>query len=58
MKEKNKTVANRWTKSQLLQAERYAHQKDAVAALLKDGETYTVQEVDKIIGKYMKGGAK
>ena len=50
-------TVSKWTKAQLLMSNRYKHQKDILNAVLKDGEKYTVDQVDDKIHKYMKGGA-
>lgn len=47
-----------FTKAQLLASKRYAGRRDALAALLKDGNVYTLAEVDKALGQFMKGKVK
>jgi len=47
-----------FTKEQILDAKKYRHDKDVVSALLKDGERYTISEVDAKIEKFMKGKVK
>lgn len=47
-----------FTKEQTLGANRYRHNKDVVSALLKDGESYSISEVDAKIEKFMKGKVK
>lgn len=66
MKEEKQTVtaavpaktATKFSKGQLLGSERFKERRDALGALLKDGETYTVEEAEKILGDYMKGQVK
>jgi len=47
-----------FSKSKLLTLKRYAKRRDLLKALLKDGETYTLDQVDALIGKFMKGKVK
>ena len=47
-----------FTKEQILGAKKYRHNKDVVSALLKDGESYSLSEVDAKIEKFMKGKVK
>lgn len=44
-----------FTKAQLTASQRYAHRRDLIGALLEDGKTYTLNEVDALIEKFMKG---
>ena len=41
-----------FTKAQLVASQRYVH---LIGALLEDGKTYTLNEVDALIEKFMKG---
>ncbi len=45
----------RYTRSQLLQSEKYAGRRDLVGALLADGRSYTTDETDALIEKYLNG---
>jgi len=46
-----------FTKEQILQSrKRPAYEKDIAAAVLEDGKSYTLAEVDKIIQNYLKKG--
>jgi len=46
-----------FTKAQILQSrKRPANEKDIVAAVLEEGKSYTLTEVDKIIQNYLKKG--
>ena len=42
-------------KESLLKSKRYSNRRDALSFLLKDGESYTFEQVDKILDDYMKG---
>lgn len=44
-----------FTKAQLVASQRYIHRRDLIGALLEDGKTYTLNEVDALIEKFMKG---
>lgn len=57
MTDKKKSV-EKFDKNQLLESERYQNRRDLVGALLKDGEQYSIEEVDDKIEKFMKGKVK
>lgn len=46
------------TKAQLLASQKYANRQDILNALLEDGKTYTTEQVDVMIRKFMKGKVK
>lgn len=47
--------AAKFSKEQLLGASRYAKRHDLLSALLENGKTYSFEEVDARIAKFMKG---
>ncbi|MCD8049264.1 MAG: hypothetical protein LUG52_06645 [Clostridia bacterium] len=47
--------ADVYTKEELAASERFKRYRDAVSALLEDGKSYSVEEAEKIIKKFMKG---
>lgn len=47
-----------YSKAQLLASKKYANRQDILNALLEDGKTYTTDQVDALIEKYMKGQVK
>ncbi len=47
-----------FSKEQLLAAERFQERKDIVNALLSHDKQYTVEAVEQMIEKYMKGQVK
>lgn len=47
-----------FSKEQLLAAERFQERKDIVNALLPPDKQYTVEAVEQMIEKYMKGQVK
>lgn len=47
-----------FTKAQLLESRKYRNRKDVVNALLEDDRTYTMDEADTLINKFMKGKVK
>lgn len=51
-----KTV--KYSKEQLIGSDRYMKRRDLLGALLKDGERYTLEEVDAKLDNYMKGKVK
>ena len=52
---KTEKAAAVYSKEQLAASERYATKRDIISALLENGKTYTLDEVDALIEKYMKG---
>lgn len=52
-KETGKTIDPVFFKGDLLRSKRYAKQRDILNALLKDNETYTIKQVDKIIKSFL-----
>lgn len=47
-----------FSKEQILVSDRYANKRDLVDALLNEKESYTIETVDNLIEKYMKGKVK
>lgn len=47
-----------FTKKAILASEQFCNRKDIVNAILSDGKTYTVDEVNRKIENYMKGKVK
>ena len=52
---KTETAAAVYSKEQLAASKRSATKRDIISALLENGKTYTFDEVDALIEKYMKG---
>lgn len=52
---KNTSTAAVFTKQQLVESRKYANRRDLLKALLEDGKSYTIAEVDAAIEKFMKG---
>lgn len=48
-------VGAAYTKEQLLASTKYANRRDLISALLDGGKTYTLDKVDALIDKFMKG---
>lgn len=48
----------KFTKAQLVKSQRYFHRRDALNALLKDGEQYSYAQVDKALKQFDEGGKK
>jgi len=53
--EKKKTEEIRFTKEQIVNSQKYKDKNDLVNALLKDGQLYSIKEVDELIEKFLKG---
>lgn len=51
-------VESSFSKEQLLAAERFQERKDIVNTLLSPDKQYTVETVEQMIEKYMKGQVK
>ena len=54
MKE-TKQGETKYKKQELLKAECYRERKDLVGALLEDGREYSLEEVDAVLDKFLKG---
>lgn len=52
---KEESVEAKFSKLQILEAKKYRDQVDIVNALLVEGTVYSIQEVDALIDKFMKG---
>lgn len=52
------TATPRFDKAQLLTSKKYASRKDLIGVLLAENTTYTTDEVDALIEKYLKGQVK
>lgn len=50
---KRKTDSPVFSKQDLLRAKRYSDKRDILNALLKEGETYTIEQVDKTIKTFL-----
>lgn len=48
----------KFTKAQLINSKKYSNNKDVLAALLSEGESYSHGEVSKLIEDFMKGEVK
>ncbi len=46
------------TKEQILCSKKYENRRDALGAILVDGESYTIEEVDSLLEQFMKGKVK
>lgn len=45
----------RYTKADLLNSKRFRHQRDLITALLDENKTYTIEEAEALIGRFLKG---
>lgn len=53
-----RTKAVKYSKEKILATLRYKGRVDLLGVLLKNGKSYTFEEVDKIIENFMKGANK
>ena len=44
-----------YTKEQILASNKYKNRRDAVGVVLADGKSYTLDQVDSLLEKFMKG---
>lgn len=51
-------AVQKFKKEQIITSARYGNQRDLVEALLTDGKTYSIADVDNMIEKYRKGQVK
>lgn len=47
-----------FTKEQILASKKYSNRRDVLGAILKDDKTYTLEQVDSLLEKFMKGKVK
>ena len=47
-----------FTKEQILASKKYLNRRDVLGAILSDGKTYTLEQVDTLLEKFMKGKVK
>lgn len=52
MAKSKEQVANTFTKEQLVKSNKYMHYVDFLNGNLRDGRTYTIEQVDKLISKF------
>lgn len=57
-KKTEKAEAMKYTKEQILSAKKYNHNRDVVNVILENKQLYTLDEVDNLIEKFMKGEVK
>ena len=48
------TKESKFTKEQAYESKKYRDKKDLVNALLEDGKSYTIKEIDGLIDRYFK----
>lgn len=47
-----------YTKAQLVDSAKYRNRKDLINAVLVDGKTYTIEEVEQRVEQFMRGTVK
>lgn len=55
-RKQNSAEEVKFTKEQILKSKKYSDQRDLINALLKEGKSYLLTEVDEMIEKFMKEG--
>lgn len=60
MEEKKKAAPEkaRFCKEQLIASKRFANRRDALCVVLKGDKTYTIEEAEGLLDKFMKGKVK
>lgn len=48
----------KFSKAQIIKSKKFATRRDALNAILKDSEKYSLKEVDAILKKFDEGGKK
>ena len=54
----NKMQPKKFNKTQILKSQRYINRSDILSVILKDGETYTQSEIERLMDEFMKGKVK
>ena len=54
-KKTEKAAKNPYTKDQILLSEKYTKRRDLINALLEEDKEYTIEEVDAVMDKFLKG---
>ena len=57
-KQEKKEKATKFSKAQILKAEKYKGQHDIIDALLAADKKYSLEDIDKIIKNFLKGGVE
>ena len=55
MKKSKSDIENKFSKKQLVSCKKYLKYIDILNTLLKDDTSYTFEEVDEVLNKFMKG---
>ena len=56
--EKKSDKSVKFSKEQIIDSSRFAGHRDLVCSLLEDGKEYTLESVDQMIEKFLKGKVK
>ena len=54
-KTENVKQESKFSKEQILSSAKYSNRRDALNVVLSDDKTYTHEEVDTLLNKFMKG---
>lgn len=58
MSKKEIVKVDKFSKEQLIKSSKFKHNRDLVSVLLEDEKRYSIDDVEKLIEKYMKGKVK
>lgn len=54
-KKTDEATVSAYSKEQILASKKYENRRDALGVVLKNGEKYTLEKVDSLLEKFMKG---
>jgi hypothetical protein len=57
-KKKEIQQESKFTKEQILASKKYSNRRDVLVAILGDDKSYTLEQVDSLLDKFMKGKVK
>jgi hypothetical protein len=57
-KKKEIQQESKFTKEQILGSKKYSNRRDVLVAILSDDKSYTLEQVDSLLDKFMKGKVK
>ena len=57
-KKEIKQESTKFSKEQILASKKYSNRRDVLVAILTDDKSYTLEQVDSLLEKFMKGKVK
>ena len=58
VKEKKTHQEPKFTKEQILDSKKYSNRRDVLVAILDDEKSYTLEQIENLLEKFMKGKVK